>query len=88
LILESLGRERAKTMKTKARTATLGPSRGTVYKLAALFSLDSFAGGFAVQSLVALWVFERFDLSLAAASMWKWRRRPKLSVSFHRTILG
>jgi MFS family permease len=46
----------------------LGPSRGTVYKLAALFSLDSFAGGFAVQSLLALWLFERFELSLAAAS--------------------
>ena len=48
--------------------AALGPSRGTVYKLAALFSLDSFAGGFVVQSLLALWLFERFDLSLAAAS--------------------
>ncbi len=46
----------------------LGPSRRTVYKLAALFSLDAFAGGFAVQSLMALWLFERFDLSLAAAS--------------------
>ena len=29
----------------------LGPSRGMVYKLAALFSLDAFAGGFVVQSL-------------------------------------
>jgi MFS family permease len=46
----------------------LGPSRRTVYKLAALFSLDSFAGGFTVQSIMALWLFERFDLSLAAAS--------------------
>jgi MFS family permease len=46
----------------------LGPSRRTVYKLAALFSLDAFAGGFTVQSLLALWLFERFDLSLAAAS--------------------
>src|SRR5262249_57047032 len=36
---------------------------------AALFSLDSFAGGFAVQSMMALWLFERFDLSLAAASV-------------------
>ena len=42
----------------------LGPSRGVVYKLAALFSLDAFAGGFVVQSLLALWLFERFDLSL------------------------
>ena len=47
----------------------LGPSRWTVYKLAALFSLDSFAGGFTVQSLMALWLFERFDLSLSAASL-------------------
>jgi MFS family permease len=45
----------------------LGPSRRRVYKLAALFSLDSFAGGFTVQSLLALWLFKRFDLSLAAA---------------------
>src|SRR5207249_8421407 len=45
----------------------LGPSRSIVYKLAALFSLDAFAGGFVVQSLLALWLFERFGLSLAAA---------------------
>jgi MFS family permease len=53
---------------TAPRATTLGPSRRTVYKLAALFSLDSFAGGFVVQSLLALWLFERFELSLAAAS--------------------
>jgi MFS family permease len=51
------------------RPVALGPSKGIVYKLAALFSLDAFAGGFAVQSLVALWLFERFGLSLAAASL-------------------
>jgi MFS family permease len=49
--------------------AGLGPSRPIVHKLAALFSLDAFAGGFAVQSLLALWLFERFDLSLAAAAL-------------------
>ncbi|WP_291687634.1 MFS transporter [Bradyrhizobium sp.] len=46
----------------------LGPSRKIVYKLAALFSLDAFAGGFVVQSLLVLWLFQRFDLSLGAAS--------------------
>jgi predicted MFS family arabinose efflux permease len=51
----------------RAPAAALGPSRRTVYKLAALFSLDAFAGGFVVQSLLALWLFRRFDLSLAAA---------------------
>jgi MFS family permease len=50
-------------------TAPLGPSRGVVYKLAALFSIDAFAGGFIVQSLLALWLFERFDMSLSAASV-------------------
>ncbi len=48
--------------------AALGPSRGIVYRMATLFSVDAFAGGFVVQSLLALWLFERFDLSLAAAS--------------------
>ena len=49
--------------------AALGSSRRIVYGLAALFSLDSFAGGFVVQSLLALWLFQRFDLSLSAASL-------------------
>ena len=49
--------------------AALGPSRSVVYRLAALFSLDAFAGGFVVQSLLALWLFERFDLSLASAGI-------------------
>jgi MFS family permease len=49
--------------------AALGPSRGIVYKMAALFSIDAFAGGFAVQSLLALWLFSKFDLSLSAAGL-------------------
>jgi MFS family permease len=48
--------------------SALGPSRTVVYRLAALFSLDAFAGGFVVQSLLALWLFQQFDLSLRAAS--------------------
>jgi len=36
-------------------------------KLAALFSVDSFAGGLVVNSLLALWIFQKFDLSLSAA---------------------
>jgi len=49
------------------RAGALGPSRSVVMKLAALFSLDAFGGGFVVQSLLALWLFQRFDLSLQAA---------------------
>jgi MFS family permease len=45
----------------------LGSSRAIVYRLAAVFSLDAFGGGFVVQSLLALWLFRRFDLSVGAA---------------------
>jgi MFS family permease len=45
----------------------LGPSKPVVIKLATLFSLDSFAGGLVVNSLLALWLFKRFDMSLTAA---------------------
>ncbi len=50
-------------------TARLGSSRGIVYRMAALFAVDSFAGGFAVQAIMALWLFSKFGLSLAAAGL-------------------
>ena len=49
--------------------APLGPSRGIVFKLAALFSVDAFAGGLVVNSLLTLWLFERFGLSLGEAGL-------------------
>ena len=55
---------------TSAPKTALGPSKSIVYKLAALFSMDAFAGGFVVQSLLALWLFQRFNLSLEAASIY------------------
>jgi MFS family permease len=45
--------------------APLGPSRRRVYGLAALFSVDAFGGGLVVNSLLALWLYERFGLSVA-----------------------
>jgi MFS family permease len=51
----------------KRRSFALGPSKRIVMRLALLFSIDAFAGGFAVQSLLALWLFLKFDLSLASA---------------------
>ena len=47
--------------------APLGPSRAVVVRLAALFSVDAFAGGLVVNSLMALWLLERFGFSLAQA---------------------
>jgi predicted MFS family arabinose efflux permease len=55
------------------RAGPLTTSRRTVYTLAALFSLDAFAGGFVVQSMVALWLYQTYALSLAAAgSLFFW----------------
>jgi MFS family permease len=51
-----------------AAPQSLGPSRGIVYRLAALFSVDAFGGGFFVQAILALWLFKRFELSVAAAA--------------------
>ncbi len=49
------------------RASRLGPSKHAVYRLAALFSVDSFASGLALQSVIALWMFLKFDLSVATA---------------------
>jgi MFS family permease len=46
-------------------TAPLGPSRRRVYGLAALFAVDSFGGGFVVNSLLATWLFQRFQIDVA-----------------------
>jgi fucose permease len=47
----------------------LGPSKRVVYRLAALFSLDSFGGGFAVQSLLVLWLLRRHHFSVGKAGV-------------------
>jgi MFS family permease len=43
----------------------LARSRGTVFKLAGLFSIDAFAGGFVVQAYVAYWFHTRFGVAPA-----------------------
>lgn len=46
--------------------SALGLSRRRVYGLAALFSIDSFGGGLVLNSLLALWLYERYGLDVAA----------------------
>jgi len=48
---------------------TLSPrSKQIVAKLSTLFAVDSFAGGFVIQSVISLWFFTRFGTDLAALS--------------------
>jgi MFS family permease len=49
--------------------APLAKSRGIVVRLATLFSLDAFGGGFVIQSLLALWLFRRFNMPVQAVAV-------------------
>ena len=53
----------------KGRNVPLTRSRGAVYRLSALFALDSFGGGFIVQSFMAYWFRVKFDVSLEVLGM-------------------
>lgn len=58
------------SVETENERRSAGPlvkSRSLVLRLALLFSLDSFGSGFVVQSLLALWLFHRFGLSVETA---------------------
>jgi len=61
------GLPRAPSGTQQAPPAPLTQSKARVYTLAALFSVDAFGGGFVVQSLVALWLYQRHGLSMATA---------------------
>lgn len=56
-------------LETTRPAAPLGPSRSIVFKMAALFSVDAFAGGLVINSLLTLWLFDRFGMSIASAGM-------------------
>jgi MFS family permease len=43
-------------------------SKSRLLRLASLFAVDSFAGGFVLQSLVAFWFFTRFSIPLGTVS--------------------
>ncbi|SIT45692.1 Major facilitator superfamily MFS_1 [Paraburkholderia piptadeniae] len=61
------GRLPARASNIETPRVPLGPSRGIVTRLALLFSVDAFAGGLLVNSLLTLWLIQRFGLSLGAA---------------------
>ena len=52
----------------RAPTTPLGPSKRLVYGMAALFGMDSFGTGFLVQSLLALWLYQAFHVSVTTTA--------------------
>ena len=64
VVLVGYSRLSVEPRSSRDRGQPLSPqSRRHVLRLAALFSLDSFGGGFATQAIFALWVFGKFGLS-------------------------
>ena len=60
---------RITTNESRLTAKTLSPkSKEIITKLSALFAIDSFAGGFVIQSIVSLWFFTRFEIDLAMLS--------------------
>ena len=58
---------RATIAEQQQPAAPLDKSKKIIYTLAALFSLDAFGGGFVVQSMLALWLYQRHGMDVATA---------------------
>jgi len=58
--------DRPSGLAVKKTLLGIGHSRGIVFRLSGLFALDSFGGGFVVQSLAAYWFYLRFGVKPAA----------------------
>jgi predicted MFS family arabinose efflux permease len=58
--------EAATNAASRTRNIAVQTSRSIVAKLAGLFALDAFAGGFIVQSIVAYWFYVRYKTNLEA----------------------
>lgn len=54
----------------KSFSSNISPkSKQIITKLSSLFALDSFAGGFVIQSIVAFWFFTKFGIDLTVLSI-------------------
>jgi len=59
-----------KTLDSKTFSSNLSPkSKQIILKMSSLFALDSFAGGFVIQSIVAFWFFTKFGVDLTTLSI-------------------
>jgi MFS family permease len=59
-----------KILDSKIFSSNLSPkSKQIVLKMSSLFALDSFAGGFVIQSIVAFWFFTKFGVDLTTLSI-------------------
>lgn len=63
------GEKKNKVSTSQLMPTSLSPqSKNIVIKLSGLFAVDSFAGGFVIQSIVSFWFFTRFGADLTTLS--------------------
>jgi MFS family permease len=63
------GEKKNKISTSQLITTSLSPqSKKIIIKLSGLFAVDSFAGGFVIQSIVSLWFFTKFGADLTTLS--------------------
>ena len=55
-------------VKTTSGRSISPKSKGIITKLSSLFAVDSFAGGFVIQSIVSFWFFSKFGADLTTLS--------------------
>ena len=71
--IEASSKEKNENSKKKrllfAANALSPQSKSVVGKLSGLFAIDSFAGGFVIQSIVSFWFFTKFNADLTTLSM-------------------
>ena len=69
LILSSKVEIRSQSQRSNSSLRDLSPkSRGIIAKMSSLFAVDSFAGGFVIQSIVSFWFYTKFGADLSTLS--------------------
>ena len=68
-VRDNLEKQKDESTRLTRMMSSLTPkSRSIVMKLSCLFAVDSFAGGFMIQSIVSFWFFTRFGADLTTLS--------------------
>ena len=67
-IQDNQEKQNDKPPQLKKMSSLTPESRNIVMRLSGLFAVDSFAGGFVIQSIVSFWFFTRFGADLATLS--------------------
>jgi MFS family permease len=67
-VRDNQGKQNDEPIRLTKMSSLTPKSRSIVMRLSGLFAVDSFAGGFVIQSIVSFWFFTRFEADLTTLS--------------------